>query len=135
MRHKRAFTLIELVMSVVIGGIIIYPMLTIFFNTSSKNPTADYLNMAVHLADSKMETVSNQRFDSIASQGVTAFSGDFSDFNSEVIVHYVDAGALETSVDPTQTAYKWIKVKITSNNLPASAVELSTLVTDLSNKY
>jgi len=123
---RKGFTLLELVFSIIISAIILYPICSVIFNLASKNPTVENAQMSVRLASSKMEEVSNRMFTNISTQATTPFGGKFPDFSYSVEVHYVNAGALETSVDPTVTSYKLIIVKV-------NGVELRTIVSDISN--
>jgi len=134
MKNKKAFTLIELIMVVVIGGIVLYPLLGTFITATAKNPAADAFTAAIHLANYKMETVCNKTFGSISSEAQTAFGADFSGYSSQVTVHYVASAEPEVSVDPNATHYKWVKVSITSDNLPGGEIDLTTLVTDVTNQ-
>lgn len=134
MKNKKSFTLIELIMAVVIGGIILYPLLGTFITATAKNPTADAFTAAVHLANYKMETVCNKAFGSISYEAQTAFGSDFSGYSSQVIVHYVTSAEPKVSVDPNATQYKWVKVVVISNNLPGGEIDLNTLVTDVTNQ-
>lgn len=127
---KKGFTLIELVMAIVIAGVIVVPLLNVFINTSTGNPSLEALNTALHLAEAKMESVSNKDFASIVSEGTAPFGGDFSAYNSEVVMHYVASSEIETFVDPVVTDYKWVKVKITSAKIQGT-IELTTLVSDV----
>jgi prepilin-type N-terminal cleavage/methylation domain-containing protein len=127
---KKGFTLIELVMAIVIAGIIVVPLLNIFINVSTKNPTLEPLGIALHLAEGKMESLINKEFGNITAESLTPFGADFSDYNSEVIIHYVASTELETYVDPATTDYKWLKVKVTSNDF-SGTVEVVVLVTDV----
>jgi prepilin-type N-terminal cleavage/methylation domain-containing protein len=128
---KEGFTLVEVIMAVVIGGIILYSLLTVFITTTSRNTQLEAQSTALFLASGKLEEVSNQSFNLISSEGVTSFGGDFSGFSSSVEVSAVSAEALDTSV-ASSTGYKKIVVKIFSSGL-SSTVEVSTLVTNVSN--
>lgn len=131
---KKGFSLIELVMAVVLAGIIIGPMIALFYNSTAKSPTTDYFDMAISLASSKMEETSNKKFSNIVSESSTPFSGSFSQFSSQVVVHCVASTEVEVSVDPTATNYKWIKVIVTSSVLPGGSIDLTNLATDVTNK-
>ena len=130
---KKAFTLIELVMAIVIAGIVLVPLLSIFVTSPIKNPRLDAFNMAIQLANGKMETVSSRSFNAISSEAVAAFGGNFGDFSSQVVVNYVSSTEPNVSVDPTVTNYKKIQVLVTTTNLPGASIDLTTLITDVSN--
>ncbi|MFC1571384.1 hypothetical protein ACFL31_02400 [Candidatus Margulisiibacteriota bacterium] len=131
-KNSAGFTFIELTMAVIIAGIALYSLLTVFMNAATKNVDLESVSTALHLANTKLEIISNQSYDSISSEAQASFGGDFSSFNSLVEVDYVSAAALDT-ITSSNEGYKRIKVFITSGNL-TSSVEIVTLVTDASNK-
>jgi prepilin-type N-terminal cleavage/methylation domain-containing protein len=130
--QRRGFTLIELIMAIVIGGIVVLPLMMMFVNASLKNPKLESVNLALNLAVGKMEAVTGKSFAYISSEAVTAIGGNYSDYNSQVIVHYVTSTDVQTSVDPTITSYKSVQVSITSSNFTGS-IDLFGLATDVSN--
>jgi prepilin-type N-terminal cleavage/methylation domain-containing protein len=129
--RKKAFTLIEVIMAVVIGGIVLYSLLTVFITTTSRNTQLESQSTALFLASGKLEEVSNQRFNLISSEGLTSFGGEFSSFSSLVEVSAVSAEALDAVV-AYATGYKKIVVSVFSAG-SLSTVEVSTLITNVSN--
>ena len=132
-KNNSGFTLIEIVMTIVIAGVMLSSMLKIFTTPLSKGSQVDIFSTALHLASGKMEIVSNKSFSKITSEPFKSFGGTFIDFNSSVEVHYVTSTSPEVFVDPTATSYKWIRVTVTSSNGAVTGVKLITLVTDASN--
>lgn len=128
----RGFTLVELAISILIGGIALYSLLTIFITSTSKNVDLESLTVALYLANGKLEEVSGQSYENIVSENSTPFDGGFSNFNYETEVDYVAPDDLDTPV-LTDQGYKRIVVRVTSGSL-ASSLEAVTLVTDISNE-
>ncbi len=133
-RRRSGFTLIEIIMAMIIIGIVVLPLLSIFSNSLIRNNAPDTASVLLYLARSKMEKLSNMSFSAVSTEAQASFGGDFSSYKSEVEAHYVSAEALDVSVDPTQTGYKWIKVTATSDDYPNFQIELKSLVTDVSNE-
>lgn len=127
---KNGFTLIELIMAVVILGIVVLSVLNIFININFKNPKLEAVSTSLYLASAKLEEISNRNFNSITSESLTSFLGDFSDYNYSVQAAYVASQEIE-EVSLTPTSYKWIKVFVSSYSL--GSLEVSTLVSDASN--
>lgn len=129
---RRGFTLVELAITMIIATIAVYSLLTIFITAATENVDIEALTMGLYLASGRLEEISSQSYDSIASQASAPFSSGFGDFNNEVVVDYVSSEALDTLVE-TDFGYKKITVRVTSDNLPSS-IEVSTLATDISNE-
>ena len=128
----RGFTLIELVMTIVIAGVILIPLLMTFANVGKENPTLDNLNISLTLAESKMEAVLGKSYGNISSEAKTAVGGNFADYYTQVVVHNVTSTDAITPVEPTDYGYKWIKVAVTSANFPGS-IEVTSIATDVTN--
>ena len=126
-------TLIELVMAVVIGALIIIPLLGVFTFTLNKSNSLDVISTALNLANSKMEFVSQKSFNTLTTEAASSFGGNFSDYYGALEVHYVASSELNTSVDPTGTAYKWLQVTVTTPLQPGLNLQLRGLATDLTN--
>lgn len=129
---KKGFTLIELVMTVVIAGIAVYALLTVFITSTSKNVGLESLSMGLYLANGKLEQVSNQSYSSITGEATSPFGSGFSDFSSTVNFDYVSSEALDVPV-AVDYGYKRVIVRVSSSQL-SSSIEVSTLVTDVSNE-
>ncbi len=129
---RGGFTLIELVMTVLIGSIAVYSVIMIFVNTTSRNAQVDNLSVAVNLASSKIEQVSNKAYSNVSSEAITAFTGSFTSFSSQVLVTNVSSTELDTSIGTTETGYKKIKVFVITTGSSLS-IEVSAMVTDVSN--
>ncbi len=132
-RTRSGFTLVELVIAVVITGVAVYALLTVFINAATKNVDLEALSIGYYLANAKLEEVSNRSYSSITEEAVSAFDGGFGDFDYEVEFDYVSSEALDVPTTGTGESYKRIKVRVTSNSLPSS-IEVVTLATDASNE-
>jgi len=130
-KTPRGFTLIELTMAVVIAGLALYSLLMVAFTVTAKNVRLESLDVALYLANSKLEEVSSRSYNAISAEVLTPVGGVFSNFSSSVEVYYVSPEALDAPL-ATNLGYKKIVVKIFSSNL-ASTAEISTLVTRAAN--
>ncbi len=131
-KAKKGFTIIELVMTIVIAGIAVYSILTVFLTAATRNVDLEAVSIAAHLAHGKLEEVSSKSYANIVSEVPFSFGGDFTDFSGQVIVNFVTAEALD-QVIASDSGYKKIVVYVNSGLLPAS-IEVITLVTDVSNE-
>jgi type II secretory pathway pseudopilin PulG len=127
MRRIKTFTLVELIMSIIIVALAAIPI-SIMYQRSMQGSVANrMLTVASSLAEQKMEETLNLGFSAATSQGPNAFSAPFNEYSYQVIVHYVQAADLNTSVDPTVTDYKNIEVRVTNNfSAPVSLTALLT---------
>ena len=132
LRILPGFTLVELVMAVVVTGIAVTSFLTVFVTLINKSVDMDLLSTGLFLANGRLEEVSSQKYSSVTNEALSSFGGDFSDFNSEVVFCYVSAEALDVPI-VTDQGYKKVIVVVTSSAL-TSSIEVSTLVTDVSNE-
>ena len=123
---SRGFSLIEMVIAIVIIGIAFYALISVFITVAPRNVNVEDITKATHLAFEKMEETTVKNFTGVATVSATSFTGDFSQFQYQVVVDYV------TSTEPDvvavgATSYKRVKVR-TWGGL-SGIVELVTLVT------
>lgn len=111
MKNKRGFTLVELIVSLLVIGIVMSAALAIFINAGFQSVNVDVYTTAQTLAEYKMEQAMSHDFADVNSEAVANFSGDFSLYSSQVIVDFVSSGVLDT-VSGTTTNFKRIVVKI-----------------------
>ena len=130
--RKKGFTLIELIITVLVVSIAVYTLLIIIFTATTNTVQLDTMTTGLHLAKGRLEEVSSQAYSNITAESLSAFGGDFADFNSEVAVFFVSGEALDVPV-VVDSGYKKITVKVSSSNL-ASTIEVSTLITDAANE-
>jgi|GEM_PF-1453210 len=113
---QRGFTIVELVITVVVLGILMYALISIFITAGFRGVNVDTFTVAQSLAENRLEEVSSRGFDSISSEAETSFGGDLDDYSHEVMVDYVTAEALNAATT-LETDYKWIRVFIRHSQL------------------
>lgn len=127
-KKNSGLTLIELVLSIVIIAICFIPVAAIYQNVLNRLYMTRVTAVANALAEEKADEVLGEDFDDVTDESLTSFPSPFSDYSYEIIVHYVNFGALNTSVDPTETEYKNIEVRISHSEI--GTLSLVTLRTD-----
>lgn len=127
-KNNKGLTLIELVLSIVIIAICFIPVATMYQQVLSKIYRSRVVTIAGALAEEKMDEVSGKNFLNINDEGPASFSNPFGDYSYEVVVHYVQPGNLNTSVDPTVTDYKNIEVRISHSEI--GTMRINSLVTN-----
>jgi prepilin-type N-terminal cleavage/methylation domain-containing protein len=126
----RGFTLVEAIMAMVIMAVVLTPFTILIATVMAKgNRFTQAQATAVALAESKMEEVTADRFSLAASAGPTAFAAPFANYQWQVVVEYVNAGALNTVI-AGPTDYKRIQVRVID-----PLVGTNTLVTILANDW
>jgi prepilin-type N-terminal cleavage/methylation domain-containing protein len=116
--HYRSFTLIELIMTMVVMGVVAVPLsLLLSQHTQSVFQSADYTT-ALNLARLEMEKVNNTAYASINSASYTNYSGYDYDLTRTFIYAYGTAMSAQS--------VKKILVSVTKHG---SATELFSLVT------
>lgn len=123
---SRGFSLIEMVIAIVIIGIAFYALISVFITVAPRNVNVEDITKATHLAFEKMEETTVKNFTGVATVSATSFTGDFSQFQYQVVVDYVTSTEPDV-VAPGATSYKRVKVR-TWGGL-SGTVELVTLVT------
>jgi prepilin-type N-terminal cleavage/methylation domain-containing protein len=123
---SRGFSLIEMVIAIVIIGIAFYALISVFITVAPRNVNVEDITKATHLAFEKMEETTVKNFTGVATVSATSFTGDFSQFQYQVVVDYVTSTEPNV-VAPGATSYKRVKVR-TWGGL-SGTVELVTLVT------
>jgi prepilin-type N-terminal cleavage/methylation domain-containing protein len=131
---RKGMTLVEIVMTIVIGGIVFASLMKVFTNITDRSVNLELVGIGQMLVASKLEEVCGRSFDGVSSESLTAFGGDFTDFSSTLEVFNVSAEVLDVSLGATSTGYKLVRVKVSSNALPENEIELTTLITDASNE-
>lgn len=134
---RRAFTLIEVILVMVILAISLTPLSILIVNVTQKNILSYAQAQASALAEKEMERVTQLRFSTLTCATSTPFSSPFSAFSYTVDVDYVNPSALDTSVGRpsgcsssggTNTNYK--RVQVTVNNVITGPLTVTTLVTN-----
>lgn len=123
---KNGFTLIELIMTIVIGAIILIPVSVLVVESVTNTIMPEHFAIASSLLEREIERVSNLRFSAVANEGPTSYGGNFSEYLRQVSFYYVNSGALNTQV-AGPTDYKRVTITISRSGLPSvSAVTLLT---------
>lgn len=118
--------MVELIITMLIIGIAFYALISVFITVTPRNVNLEDLTKATHLAFGKMEETAVKPFPGINSVAATGFTGDFSNFQYQIIVDYVTAAEPDV-VAPGSSAFKRVKVR-TWGGL-SGIVEITTLVT------
>lgn len=121
---KKGFTLVELVMSIVLFGIMAYPAINILITANIRGQNLDALLAAGSLAEGKLEEVMAKSFANITNTAAASYSGDLSGYSAQVEVDNVEKTDLNTPVVAV-TDYKKITVKI--YNQRVGTVEVSSI--------
>jgi Tfp pilus assembly protein PilV len=123
-KAKNGFTLIEIIALVVVMAIVLTPFSILVVNVMQRNAQSQAMATAVSLAEGELERVMALRFSGIANEALAAFAAPFSAYSYQVIVDYVNSGALNTPVvGPTD--YKRVQVRV--SNAISGAITLTTL--------
>jgi len=125
-RHKKTFTLIELVMTMVIASIVLVPLSVVIYESVINTFLPEYYTIASTLLEQETERIQAKRFPEVLAETVS-FTGSFSDYTSTVSFYYVTGAALNTE-SMISTDYKRVKVIISRSGFPS--IEGITLVTD-----
>jgi type II secretory pathway pseudopilin PulG len=129
MKSKRAITLIELTMSIVVISICLLSVGLIYHSVLTKNISIQSMTIATSLAEEKMDEVLRLGFSGISNDGPTAFADPFTDYTYQVTVINVQPTDLDTSTGATETGYKNVAVNVTYS-LTGSIYELNSVLTD-----
>ncbi len=137
MINKRSFSLIEVIITISVLSICLTPLCIMIVNVVQKNVLSQVQATAVSLAQGEIERVSNLRFSSVNCEAQSAFSTPFSAYSRQVLVDYVNSGALNTSLGQpslcasaggSTTNYKRVQMVITHPII--GSLTLITLLTN-----
>ena len=119
-RKNRGFTLIELIMTIVVVGIVALPIsLTLGKQVQSVFVSRDY-TMALHLARFKMETIFNTAYASITSATDSSYQGYA--YNVTTTVSYAFGTSLTTE------SVKLVTVSVTKTGSATVLVTLNNYI-------
>jgi len=117
--RQSGFSLIEVILIILIIGASFSGLSVVLSNTTVGNMDLDIATQAVFLARGKMAETKAKSFANVASVGSTNYGGDFSRYNYQVDVDYVEDTDLDTPVvGPTE--YKRIIVTVTASGWSGS---------------
>lgn len=125
LKSRAAFSLIEIVIVIIVLGICLTPVAILFQNILVKYEEPEAIQVAVSLAEQEMERVTGLRFSSINSQAQTGYTGNFANYNYEVIVTPVPLGLAD---DPTMQEYKHIEIRVKNDpvNVAVSLISVAS---------
>lgn len=126
--RRRAFTLIEVIVAIVLVGIFMYAGMGVMMNSGKYSVVVENLSVAQSLAEERLEMAMARPYASISSEALTNFTGNLSSYSYETIVEYVTPGNLD-STSVSDTGYKRIRVFI-RNPLMANPVKLESIKAD-----
>ncbi|MFA6169233.1 MAG: prepilin-type N-terminal cleavage/methylation domain-containing protein [Candidatus Margulisiibacteriota bacterium] len=108
---KRGFTLVELILSISLLAIVMYSLISIYITTGLKGSSIEIYVVAQTLAEGKMEECLIRSFDLLIDQAQTNYSGDLSQYSSQITITYVASSDLNSNV-AGPTDYKRVAVFI-----------------------
>jgi prepilin-type N-terminal cleavage/methylation domain-containing protein len=117
-RRKQGFTLIELVLTIIVVGIISIPLSILISQYIESVFVSEDYNIALHLARLEMETVNNLSYNSIASASYSKYYG----YNYDVVRKVSYAAGNATSTE----SMKQVEVQVLK---PGTAIALANLKT------
>jgi prepilin-type N-terminal cleavage/methylation domain-containing protein len=127
---KKGLTLFELIIAIIIISICALSLAVMYQEAMRGNSTIKPMTIATALAEEKAEQVLGLGYSGVSNSGPTYFPSPFDEYSFQVIVHYVQASNLDTSVDPTQTSYKNVEIKVMQNDI--GTISIKSLLTDFS---
>lgn len=132
MKKTRGMTLIDMILTIVIVATAIPPLLIAYTHLEERRLNLLPSSVATHLASDTMEElVQGEAFDDVVDQATTVSAAPFSDYSYDIVVDYVDLSDLNTSVDPTVTNLKRVKVTVTYGPTPEITASMTTVVTNI----
>lgn len=129
MKNKKGITLLELIVSIVIIAICFGVVSTIYGQVLGKIHKSRTIVIANALAEEKMDEVLGDEYLGIGNDSDN-FSSPFGDYSYQVVVSYVDAADLNTSV-AGPTPYKNVEVRVSHSEI--ETIEIISLLTDYTN--
>ncbi len=113
MKKKKAFTLVEVIASIVVIGIVVYAVFSIFISSGFKSVNVEIYTVAQTLAEGKLEELLAHTFSGVSAEGETPYSGDLANYTYQVATDYVSPEALDVPIATTEsTGYRMIQVMI-----------------------
>lgn len=129
-KNNKGLSYIEIIIFIAILGLSIPPLLMVSANIYNQSINLETMHVSTNLAQQKMEDVISQEFDSVTSEPLTNFTGQFNAYNYQVIVNYINPADLNTSVDPSVTKYKRIIVQVQAPGILGKTTTFTTIVTN-----
>ncbi len=131
MKKNRGMTLLEIIIVLAVLSVAIPAVLAAFARIVATGADASSVTVAANLSEFKMEEmIRGKRFADIVSVTETGFSGQFSSYNYEIDVDYVNPSDLDTPVTGP-TDFKRVRTVVTRDGMSGFNVALSTVITNL----
>jgi len=126
---RKGLTLVETIIGTIVIGIAFYLLIAVFITLAPRTARVETLNKKVYLAQEKTEEFLARNFSQTASVGAAAFTGNFSNFNYQIVVTYVATADLNTAI-AGPSSFKNVKVRVWGGTVDsAGTVEIVSLVT------
>lgn len=125
---SRGLSLIELVIFIVIMGLAVPPLFIVAANIFEEHMNMEAMHVSTNLAQSKVEELKSKGFDAVVNEGKTDFPGQFSSYEYQVTVNYVDGSDLDTPVDPVTTNFKLVTVSVRNKGFLGTSVTFKTII-------
>jgi prepilin-type N-terminal cleavage/methylation domain-containing protein len=125
-KNKRAFSLVELVLVIVIAGISIPGVIITFYELSRKSIYDEAMTSAVMLAEGELERATRKSFANVLDEhrdSPISFAGNFSAYSWQVRVDYVESTDLDAAV-AWPTDYKLVESRVTNNIIGDVALKI-----------
>lgn len=121
-RRQAGFTIVELVITIVVIGVILTSVISLFINIQQAQTGTRYLEAATYAAQSEIETLRNINYNNLTAGETIDFTGDLPDT--------LPPGSTGTvTVSEPVTGLKRVNVQVTYNYLGEDrTVELSSLI-------
>ncbi|MBI5078654.1 prepilin-type N-terminal cleavage/methylation domain-containing protein [Candidatus Saganbacteria bacterium] len=124
---KKGLSLVEVVIGLTVIGIAFYLLIAVFVAIVPRTVVIETFNKKNYLAQEKMEEYLTRDFTGIISVGAAAFTGDFSNYNYQIVVTYVATNDLNAAV--ALSPYKNVKVRVWGGPVDtAGTVEITSVV-------
>lgn len=131
MKIKKGLTLAELIIAIIIISICALSIAVMYQEAIHGNFKVKAMTIATALEEEKAEEVLRLGYNGVNNSGPSYFPSPFNEYSFQVIVHYVQESNLDIPVDPIQTEYKNVEVRVMHNDI--GTISLNSLLTNYSN--
>jgi prepilin-type N-terminal cleavage/methylation domain-containing protein len=113
--NKKAFSLIELILVVVVLGIAVFGLITVAQEVMLETHKPEVISTATALAEKEAERVTRLSFAAVDDENrdsPQSYGGNFSTYSWEVRVDSIDDAAPNLGSDPDMDNYKVVEIRI-----------------------